>query len=144
MLRSRTLFRISSVLIWFVVACGGMANDWPRWRGPDLNGISKETGWSASWPQEGPKQLWKATVGTGFSSIAVSNGRAYTLGNVNDTETIYCLDANTGKVLWKHSYACSTDPNLYEGGPNATPTVDSNTVYSFSRKGHVLALDAAD
>jgi len=118
------------------------ANDWPRWRGTDFNGISKETGWSTSWPQEGPKQLWKANVGTGFSSIAISHGRAYTLGNINDTETIYCFDANTGNVLWKHSYACSTDPNLYEGGPNATPTVAGETVYTFSRKGHVFALDA--
>src|SRR5437870_2302370 len=47
------------------------ANDWPRWRGIDFNGISNETGWSTSWPQEGPRQLWKANVGTGFSSIAV-------------------------------------------------------------------------
>ena len=118
------------------------ANDWPRWRGPDNDGISKETGWSASWPKEGPKQLWKASVGTGFSSVAVSNGRLFTLGNNNDIETIYCLDTTTGKELWKHSYACSLDPNLYEGGPNATPTVDGKMVYTFSRKGHVFALDA--
>ncbi|PYJ97620.1 MAG: hypothetical protein DME23_14595 [Verrucomicrobia bacterium] len=132
----------AALLLCAIGSLPASANDWPRWRGTDFNGISKETGWSASWPQEGPKQLWKANVGTGFSSIAVSNGRAYTLGNINDTETIYCLDANTGKVLWKHSYACSTDPNLYEGGPNATPTVDGNAVYTFSRKGHVFALDA--
>ena len=132
----------AALLLCAIGSLPASANDWPRWRGTDFNGISKETGWSASWPQEGPKQLWKANVGTGFSSIAVSNGRAYTLGNINDTETIYCLDANTGKVLWKHCYACSTDPNLYEGGPNATPTVDGNAVYTFSRKGHVFALDA--
>src|SRR5256886_4799471 len=134
--------RVAMLVLCVVSFFQTSANDWPRWRGTDFNGISKETGWSTSWPREGPKQLWKANVGTGFSSIAVSNGRAYTLGNVNDTETIYCLEANTGKVLWKHSYACSTDPNLYEGGPNATPTVDRNTVYTFSRKGHVFALDA--
>ena len=134
--------RVAMLVLCVVSFFQTSANDWPRWRGTDFNGISKETGWSTSWPREGPKQLWKANVGTGFSSIAVSNGRAYTLGNVNDTETIYCLEANTGKVLWKHSYACSTDPNLYEGGPNATPTVDRSTVYTFSRKGHVFALDA--
>jgi len=143
-LRVATAVLSATLSFWVETSLPVSANDWPRWRGTDFNGISRETGWSAAWPQEGPKQLWKANVGTGFSSIAVNNGRAYTLGNVNDTETIYCLDANTGKVLWKHSYACSVDPNLYEGGPNATPTVEGNTVYSFSRKGHVLALDAAD
>jgi len=118
------------------------ANDWPRWRGTDCNGISKETGWSASWPAEGPKRLWKGSVGTGFSSVAVSNGRLFTLGNANGTETVYCLDAETGKEIWKHSYACPIDPNMYEGGPNTTPTVDGDVVYSFSRKGHLFALEA--
>ena len=42
------------------------ANDWPSFRGPDHNGVSRETGWTANWPLEGPKQLWKAKVGTGF------------------------------------------------------------------------------
>ena len=45
------------------------AVDWYRWRGPDLNGISKETGWQTKWPAEGPKQLWKASIGTGFASM---------------------------------------------------------------------------
>ena len=48
------------------------ATDWPNFRGPDHNGISKETGWSTTWPAEGPKQLWKAKVGTGFASFAVT------------------------------------------------------------------------
>ena len=37
--------------------------DWPCWRGPDRNGISPEKGWQTQWPAEGPKQLWKASVG---------------------------------------------------------------------------------
>src|SRR5262245_52596663 len=104
--------------------------DWPRWRGPRNNGISAETNWSTAWPREGPKRLWKAIVGTGFSSMAVSGGRVYTMGNEKDTETIYCLDANTGQEIWKNSYSCPTDPNLYEGGPNATPTVDGKVIFT--------------
>ena len=133
---------IAASILCAFAASPAAANDWPRWRGSDFNGISKETGWSASWPAEGPKQLWKSTIGIGFSSVAVSNGWLYTLGNQNGTETIYCLDASTGKEQWKHAYQCPVDPNLYEGGPNATPTVDGGAVYSFSRKGHLFALDA--
>src|SRR5437762_10515258 len=105
-LRSRSLFRISSVLVWLAAASGGMANDWPRWRGPDLNGISKESGWTTSWPAEGPKQLWKAQVGIGFSSVTVANGRVFTIGNSNETDTIFCFEESSGKELWKHSYQC--------------------------------------
>lgn len=57
------------------------AADWYRWRGPDFNGISKEKDWLTNWPAEGPKQLWKANVGTGFSSVSVSDGHVYTMGN---------------------------------------------------------------
>src|SRR6202000_3412026 len=93
------------------------ANDWYRWRGPDLNGISTETNWQSQWPAEGPKRLWKASVGIGFSSMSVARGRVYTMGNDGEkTETVYCFDAATGATLWKHSYPCDLDPKYYEGG----------------------------
>ncbi|PYI88974.1 MAG: alcohol dehydrogenase, partial [Verrucomicrobia bacterium] len=104
------------------------AEDWPRWRGPDLNGISKEKGWTTAWPREGPTQLWKASVGTGFSSVAVAQGRVFTLGNTGGTDTVYCFDAAAGKELWRQSYACSLDPEYHEGGPGAAPTVDGDKV----------------
>jgi len=129
----------------FVIALvfSASANDWPRWRGPDANGISKETGWSAKWPAEGPKRLWKASVGIGFASFSVANGRVYTTGNKDDTDTIFCFDANAGKELWKHSYPEKLDPKYYEGGTSATPTVDGERVYSLSKQGQLFCLDAA-
>ena len=119
------------------------AADWPHWRGPDRNGISKETGWSANWPAEGPKQLWKAKVGMGFSTFAISKGRAYITGNASDTDSVFCFDATTGKELWKHSYAAPLDPKYYEGGTSATPTVDGDHVYTVSKRGIIHCLDAA-
>lgn len=124
-------------------ATAATAADWYRWRGPDLNGISRETGWQATWPESGPKPLWKAAVGTGFSSFSVSRGRVYTMGNTNETDTVYCLDAQSGQIVWKHSYPCPLDPKNFEGGPAATPTVDGDRVYTFSRKGDAYCLDAA-
>lgn len=119
------------------------ALDWPNYRGPDYNGISKETGWLATWPANGPKQLWKAEVGIGFASFAVSSGRVYTVGNNKDTDTVFCFDAANGQELWKHSYPAKLDPKYYEGGPSATPTVDGDRVYSFSKRGVVHCLEAA-
>ncbi len=125
------------------IALGATGIDWYRWRGPDLNGISKETGWQTRWPAAGPKRLWKASVGTGFATFSVSQGRVYTMGNTNDTDVTFCLDAHTGKVIWHHSYPCPLDPHNFEGGPCATPTVADGRVYTFSRKGDLFCLDAA-
>ncbi len=119
------------------------ASDWPQWRGPNRDGISTETGWTTQWPAGGPKQVWKANVGTGCASVAVSGGRVFTLGNQSDTDTVACLDANSGAVLWKHTYACPLDPKMFEGGPGATPTVDGDRVYTLSRSGHLFCLQMA-
>ena len=135
--------RLSLVISFTLISLAAFADDWPNWRGPDHNGISKETGWSAKWPAEGPKSLWKAKVGIGFASFAVSNGRVYTSGNAKDTDTVFCFDAITGKELWKHSSAARLDPKYYEGGPSATPTVGGDRVYTFSKRGVVNCLDAA-
>lgn len=115
------------------------AADWPQWRGPQRNGISSETGWMTRWSGAGPKRVWMAQVGQGFSSVAVKDGRVYTMGNTGGRDTIYCLNAANGKVVWTHSYACSAGDHP---GPRATPTVDGNFVYTLSREGHAFCLDA--
>ena len=118
------------------------AADWPNWRGPSHDGISSETGWLTTWPQTGPKVLWKAEVGTGFSSISISNGRAYTMGNIRNNDVLYCLDAETGAEIWKKSYPCRLFAESHEGGPCATPTVEGEAVYTFSKNGDAIRFDA--
>jgi len=118
------------------------AGDWYRWRGPDLNGVSQEAGWSATWPKEGPKPLWKAKVGIGFSSVSVSGGRVYTMGNQDDHDTVYCYAAETGKELWKHTYACKLEAKYYDGGPGGTPSVDGDRLFTLSKLGHLFCFEA--
>jgi len=115
------------------------AASWPRWRGPDANGVSSESGWSTDWPEGGPKRLWRAHVGRGYSAVAVAGGRVYTMGNRNGTDTVWCLDAGKGTVVWKHSYPCA---GKSYPGPRATPTVEAGRVYTLSRDGQVFCLDA--
>ncbi|MCX7827461.1 MAG: PQQ-like beta-propeller repeat protein, partial [Verrucomicrobiae bacterium] len=119
------------------------AGDWPRYRGAQNDGISTEKGWSVAWPAEGPKQLWTLAVGTGASSVSVSQGRLFTMGNKSDQDIVHCLDAATGRQLWQHTYPCPLDRRQFEGGPAATPTVDGNLVYTLSHQGHLFCLDAA-
>jgi len=128
-----------------ILACGAAASagDWPMWRGPSHNGISQEKGWLDRWPASGPPVLWKAGVGTGFSSFSVVGNHVYTAGNTDNTDTVFCLDADSGKVLWKHSYPSDLGDKLFEGGTTGTPTVDGGRVFFLSRWGDVFCFDAA-
>jgi outer membrane protein assembly factor BamB len=117
------------------------AADWPRWRGPGRNGISSES-IQPRWPADGPKVLWRASVGTGFSSLAISGGKVYTMGNAADRDTIWCFDARNGSPLWHHTYPAKLGPVYYEGGPGSTPTVDDGRVYTIGKWGDVFCLDA--
>lgn len=137
-----SMTRTLAVLAIVVCLTSARANDWPNWRGPNYNGISSETGWTTNWPAEGPKRLWKTSVGTGFSSMSVARNHVYTMGNAADQDTVFCFDAATGKPVWKYSYKCALDPKYYEGGPSVTPTIAGNRVFTLSRKGDVYCLDA--
>jgi outer membrane protein assembly factor BamB len=129
----------SLVLAVFGASLPAVASDWPNWRGPTHDGISVERV-PTDLPAELPV-LWRARVGTGFSSVSVKGGRVLTMGNRDDVDTVSCLNAETGELLWKHEYACALDPLYYEGGPGGTPTIHGEAVYTLSKKGHAFRLD---
>jgi len=120
-------------------AAGPFALDWPRWRGPEGTGISAETGWDPQAVASGADVVWKAQVGSGYSAVSVAGGRLYTMGNNGREDTVYCLDAGSGKTVWTYSYPCGTGGYP---GPRATPTVDGDRLYTLSREGHLHCLDA--
>ena len=114
--------------------------DWPGWRGPQRTGISAEAGWDAAAPQP----LWRRPVGPGCASVAVGQGRLYTMGydDAKGQDVVYCLNAETGAEIWTFPYACSKFDSNHEGGPAVTPTLDGNRLYTLSVEGHLHCIDA--
>jgi outer membrane protein assembly factor BamB len=116
--------------------------DWPQWRGPNRDGISKETGLLKQWPAGGPPLVWKASgAGNGYSSFSVSRGRLFTMGAKEGTEFIVAFDAATGKQLWatQHGRRFRNDRG---DGPRGTPTIDGNQLYALGGSGDLSCLDA--
>ena len=129
-------------LVSLAIVAQASGSDWPQWRGPNRNGVSAET-ISTNWPAGGPNVLWRANIGTGFSSISIARGRAYAMGNTTNEDTIWCFDARSGREIWRHSYPSLLGPQYYEGEPASTPTVESNRVFTIGKWGDVFCLDAA-
>lgn len=120
------------------------ADDWTNFRGPNYDGISAESDWKAEFPETGPKEAWRASVGIGASSVTVQGDRLLTMGNEDDKDSIICIDINSGKELWRHTYPCAFEKRGYDGGTSATPTIDGDRVYALSYDGQLKALNLAD
>lgn len=83
--------------------------DWPNWRGPEQNGISRETGLVDDWDPRSGNLLWKkAEIGTRSTPI-VMRGKLYTLcrheaGTPAEGEKVVCVDAATGELIWENKF----------------------------------------
>jgi WD40 repeat protein len=120
------------------------AEDWPQWRGPNRDGVWRETGILTAIPPGGLKIRWRARVGNGYSGPVVARGRVYVTDYQPRTEVerVLCFEEATGKSLWVHSYPCPYEDMEYGNGPRASPTVHEDKVYTLGTKGHLFCLDA--
>jgi outer membrane protein assembly factor BamB len=145
------------------VACAApaaRADDWPQWLGKQRDGVWRETGLLAKFPAGGPKVLWRAPLGTGYSGPAVAQGRVYVMDRqrakdatgkparatrqgIPGTERTLCLNAADGKLIWKDEYACPYKVS-YPSGPRTTPLVRDGRVYTLGAMGDLRCLDAAN
>lgn len=98
----------AGVLVWagvmlsaFFWSGAAEAGDWPQWRGANRDGLGHESGLLREWPKDGPTVAWEVDhVGSGYSSLAVTKGRIFTLGNLQGVEHVICLDAGDGSIVW--------------------------------------------
>src|SRR5262249_23568718 len=120
--------------------------DWPGWRGPERTGVSSETGLLQSWPEGGPKLLWKATgLGGGYATPSVANGRVFVMGSKEDEEFLLALDVKDGKQLWslKVGGVGKNEGPQYPGA-RATPTVEADALYTLGSDGDLVCADPAE
>jgi outer membrane protein assembly factor BamB len=131
------------ITCFIAVAAAALADDWPQWRGPNRDDISKETGLLKEWPKGGPKLLWKCSdAGLGFSGFAVVGDVLYTMGARNEEEYAIALNVKEGKQLWaaKIGPIFTFKSNVWGDGPRATPTVDGDSVYCLGGFGELVCL----
>ncbi|MEK6799162.1 MAG: PQQ-binding-like beta-propeller repeat protein [Planctomycetota bacterium] len=117
------------------------AADWPNFFGPKYDGISSETGFKKDWTTPIPV-LWEREVGSAFSSFAVVGNRVYTCGMKDKQQVLYCLNADTGEVVWENAFE-EEFRNEHGDGTRATPTVHEGLVYVLGARGRLLCVDAA-
>jgi outer membrane protein assembly factor BamB len=164
------MFRIAFLSIILLFTCGAHtspAADWPQWAGSDSkNMVSGEKHLPDSFTPgdkkpDGTLDLttarnvrWGIRIANAvYSTPSIGNGKLFVGGMENKEGTFVCLDASTGKLLWKWKAPAKKFPNDIEGfhigiheipaqmGVCSTATIDGDRVYFVSHRFEVVCLD---
>jgi outer membrane protein assembly factor BamB len=130
-MKTRTLIFSLFLLLSGIITVHGNADDfdWPRWRGPNGDGISNETDWNPEALAGGPNILWKMDIGVGYSNVVIADNILYTSGS----DGVFCLKAESGEKIWQYTFERVTLPQ-------STPTMDGKFVYALTPEGILLCL----
>ncbi|MDH3584997.1 MAG: PQQ-like beta-propeller repeat protein, partial [Phycisphaerae bacterium] len=139
--------RLFGFLLLAMAASVALADDWPQWRGPQRDGVWRETGLIQRFSADRIPHLWKVPLGSGYTGPSVAAGRVYVTDYLDEPaqrERVHCFDANTGRKIWSHVYDCDYSTISYKAGPRASVLVEKNRAYSLGAVGHLFCLNAAD
>ena len=143
----KTRFIMILVFVGSLVALAAQtpaAFDWPQWRGPDRNGLSKETGLLKQWPSSGPPRVWSVSnLGAGYGTVAIKGDRIFVQSLVGRQSAVISLNRADGKIIWSRALGAAGN-NDRGPGPRGTPTVDGDRVYVLTENGDLACLRAQD
>jgi outer membrane protein assembly factor BamB len=118
------------------------AADWAQFRGPNLNGISDETGLPDRLDPN--TLLWQTPLpGPGESTPAIFNDRVYLTGCEKETKRLFvmCVNAADGKPRWKKNVSRYVKPQRGTAVASPSPAADaSGAVFLFSN-GYLVKFD---
>jgi outer membrane protein assembly factor BamB len=138
-MKARQLWRVAWVVIWLMLTavCGGA--DWPQFGGLRRDFTSPETGLARSWPEAGPRLLWRAPLNKGFAGAAIHGNEVFLFDQASDEEVLLCLDLATGRELWRYGEVA---PNkIRPAGARATPAVDEDFVFTCGTTGRLNCIE---
>jgi outer membrane protein assembly factor BamB len=117
------------------------AADWPQFRGPQRDNISRETGLARKWTAAGPKVLWSVPVSQGYAGAAIVAGRVYhhDYDEAKNEWCVNCRNFTDGKLVWQFREQREIRPN--HAITRTVPSVDARSVFSLDPKAVLHCLD---
>lgn len=128
-------------------AANGPEVSWPRFRGPDGNGVCALGGLPAGGDLQSTATVaWKtATPLRGFSSPVVWGDRVFLTGGDESQCAVMCFDAGSGKLLWSgaapKAKAAAGEVPEQSGMAASTPATDGQRIYAIFANGQLVAFD---
>ncbi|MFM8471628.1 MAG: PQQ-binding-like beta-propeller repeat protein, partial [Limisphaerales bacterium] len=116
----------------------------PQVLGPTRNASYAGSDLAATWPKDGPPIAWQKKIGSGWAGPVAAGGKVILFHRVASEEVVECLEAKSGKELWKQTFPTRYTDNFgFDNGPRATPCIANGRVFVFGANGNLHALDFA-
>ncbi len=115
--------------------------EFPQFLGPNRNATLKGRHLASGWDRQPPIEVWRHSMGTGWSGFAVADGLAVTQEEREGRERIVAYDLETGRLQWSHQGGRGYQSGMTGNGPRATPTLHGGRVYAFGVRGVLSVLD---
>lgn len=141
-LRWNSVFGVGCAVVGLVAFGSLGAAEWTFYRGPGHDGVVRGEMWAVPGKAIGP--AWRTQVGVGTASVVGRGGRIFTAGHLGGREVVQCMDVGTGKSVWQFGFDQQLDPNLFEGGARATPTLSGDRLLVQGHEGDLICLSAAE
>lgn len=140
---NRRWMGLPGLACFLAITSGAFAQDWPQWRGQNRDARVSGFEAPATWP-ETLKKEWSVTVGDGVASPALVGDRLFVNYREEGKESARCLDAATGKEIWRFEVETETRRGADGGfpGPRATPAVADGKVVILGVYGTLRCLEA--
>ncbi|HTU92828.1 MAG TPA: PQQ-binding-like beta-propeller repeat protein [Gemmataceae bacterium] len=117
--------------------------DYPQFLGRDRDGVARGVRLVRDWNSQPPKELWRKSIGLGWSAFAVAGDYAITQEQREDKELVVCYELKTGNAVWKHEHEARFYDKQGGDGPRATPTIVDGRVYTLGGTGILDCIDGA-
>lgn len=116
------------------------AGDWPQILGPQRNGVAEKEKLADLWPRTGPKKLWEAGVGAGYSGVAAAGKTLIVFHRLKDEEVVAALNAESGEPIWSRGTPTTYRPQIEDSdGPRCVPVIHGDRVITFGAQGVLSA-----
>ncbi len=134
------------------IAHAGPVTGWLQWRGPQQTGVSTDPHLPTDCEPAGPNLLWTYDLcGRGTPVVAQQadgSQRLYVIGYRGEGEAlreiVACLDAETGALIWEHTFPDFMSDIIYSRYSIGAPSVDAATgqVYALTSAGVLVCFTA--
>jgi outer membrane protein assembly factor BamB len=121
-----------------------LAENWPHWRGPTHDGVSKETGLPIKW-SDTENVSWKLALPAYSGSTPIIWGEMIflnmaTANGTGDLE-LWAVDRNKKDVAWKRPIAGGNHIERKQNMSSPSPVTDGKTVWIMTGVGMLKAFD---